>query len=140
MSQPTFTCCPEGYTYNFSKNICETINMVTTDPIECPSCCPEGYVYNQAGHCCPEYSPNCTFIDSVPSIPCIPCDCSEPPQRECQDCSVDMVPIAFTLNTTSKACTDCEPNEGFRDLPNNRKVNKFLPYFLIDPVTNFIRK
>jgi len=109
---------------------------------ECP-CCPQGYIYSQlSGGCCPGNNPGgiCAAQFVVPTIPCIPCDCSEPPQRVCETCDNDTLPIAFTLNTDRKACTDCESQQGAREIPHGGKVNTFMPYFLLDPGTNFIRK
>lgn len=113
-----------------------------TEPEDCP-CCPQGYSYSQASQgCCPgaQLGGVCNQIYVVPSIPCIPCDCSDPPERVCETCESDNLPIAFTLNTNRKACTDCEPQQGFREIPKGEKVNTFIPYFLLDPGINFIRK
>lgn len=112
------------------------------DAVDCP-CCPQGYYYSQAiGSCCPGADAGgiCDIKFAVPTIPCIPCDCSEPPQRVCETCDADILPVAFVLNTNRKACTDCESQEGAREIPHGGKINTFMPYFLLDPGTNFIRK
>jgi len=103
------------------------------DTKPCP-CCPDNYTYS-GGICCPNGTNNCTSNLAVPTIPCISCVCTDPIEPTCNDCISDALPISFTLNTTSKACTDCNPNEGFRTLSN--KSSAFMPYFIIDPIINF---
>ena len=136
MPTPSHNCCPEGYTYlgitpNYPNGICQTFNAPYsyTDPIDCP-CCPDNYYYdNIRNGCYSSISP--LSKDSVASIPCITCVCQDPIVPECGPCGSTGVPINYTFNFFTKACTDCKPDASVGG--PNCKQNAFMPYFINVP-------
>lgn len=102
------------------------------EPSTCPCCMPSSTDwYNSMEGKCTDVSG--ALYDPIPCIPCICID--PPPPPDCETCNKPSGDhISFDYNPFVKNCTDCAP-QNF-ELPDDCKLNAFMPYFIIIPNTN----
>jgi hypothetical protein len=99
------------------------------EPNECTKCCPENYTYSSYTGLCESGSP---ALPAVITVPCVPCVCPEVVPFECSPCGTDGEPIVFELNTHSKECTTCTP----QDQNNPPGMSTFVATPFLDPITS----